>query len=350
MTTGNPYEGREQTKVKHFILREYLERFALIVGTFAKSITYIDCFSGPWNSQSQDLSDSSFAIAIDQLKRAKATLSEKGKDPSLRCMFLEKDPAAFAKLDTFIGQVQDVETRTKNDTLEGSIQDILSFVRDGGRGTFPFIFIDPTGWTGFAMDLIAPLLKLRPGEVLINFMTDYIHRFVEHPDQQTQKGFAELFGTGDFKKQLQGLEDHQDREYALLQAYVANVKATGGYSHCCAATVLYPEVDRSYFHLIYATRDRKGVEVFKDVERRAMNVMEQTRAEAKQRARVKRAANRSSLKLGRCLILGRLIIFAFAIWRRLSKPFLRRLRLARDCSTRTYGTWPSRFRWFGNPT
>src|SRR2546426_12284655 len=90
MIPGNLYEGREQTKVKHFILREYLERFALIVGTFAKSITYIDCFSGPWNLRSQDFRDSSFAIAIDQLKRAKATLSEKGKDLSLRCMFLEK--------------------------------------------------------------------------------------------------------------------------------------------------------------------------------------------------------------------------------------------------------------------
>jgi three-Cys-motif partner protein len=206
MTSENLYEGRDQTKVKHFILREYLERFALIVGSFAKSITYIDCFSGPWNLRSQDFRDSSFAIAIDQLKRAKATLSENGKDLSLRCMFLEKDAEAFARLETFISQVEDVEIRTKNDKLEGSIPDILSFVRDGGRGTFPFIFIDPTGWTGFAMDLIAPLLKLRPGEVLINFMTDYVRRFIDHPDQETRKSFADLFGTGDFKNQLQGLE------------------------------------------------------------------------------------------------------------------------------------------------
>jgi three-Cys-motif partner protein len=290
MNSENLYDGREQTKVKHYILREYLERFALIVGSFAKSITYIDCFSGPWNLRSQQYVDSSFAIAIDQLKRAKATLQEKGKDLALRCMFLEKDPSAFAKLDTYIRQVQGVETRTKNDTLEGSIPDILSFVREGGRGTFPFIFIDPTGWTGFDMALIAPLLKLRPGEVLINFMTDYIRRFIDHPDQETQKTFAALFGTGDFKNQLQGLADHQDREDALLQAYAANVKKTGAYSHSCAATILYPEVDRSYFHLIYATRAPKGVDVFKDVERRAMKVMEQTRAEAKQRARVRKSS------------------------------------------------------------
>jgi three-Cys-motif partner protein len=289
MSAENFYEGREQTKIKHFILREYLERFALIVQSFANSITYIDCFSGPWNLQSQDFQDSSFAIAIDQLKRAKATLAEKGKQLALRCMFLEKDPQAFAKLETFIRQVQGVETKTKNESLERSTPDILTFVRDGGRGTFPFIFIDPTGWTGFAMDLIAPLLRLHPGEVLINFMTDYIRRFVDHPDQQTQQSFADLFGSGEFKDRLQGLDDRQDREDALLQAYAANVKLTGGYSHSCAATVLYPGVDRTFFHLIYATRNRKGVEVFKDVERRAMKLMEQTRAEAKQRARIQKS-------------------------------------------------------------
>ena len=216
-------------------------------------------------------------------------MKEKDKDLKLRCMFLEKEPAAFAKLNAFVSQVQDVETKTKNDKLEGSIPDILNFVREGGHGTFPFIFIDPTGWTGFAMDLIAPLLKLRPGEVLINFMTDYIRRFIDHPDKVTQKRFTDLFGTGDFKNQFQGLQDHQDREEALLRAYTTNVKKTGDYSHCCAATILYPEVDRSYFHLIYATRDRKGVEVFKEVERQAMKVMELTRAEAKERTRVKKS-------------------------------------------------------------
>ncbi len=285
MTQENLYLGREQTEVKHFVLRKYLERFALIVGHFVNSITYVDCFSGPWNVRSQELKDSSFAIAIEELKKAKTTLAEKGKVLKLRCMFMEKDPKAYAKLKVFTDQIQDIEIGTKNGELAGSIQDILRFIKHD-RWTFPFVFIDPTGWTGFEMDLIRPLLTLHPGEVLINFMTDYIRRFVEHPDQQTQKSFADLFGSVAFKVRIQGLENRQDREDALLQAYAENVKKTGGFTHTCAAIVLYPEVDRSYFHLIYATRNRKGVEVFKNVEKQAMEVMEQSRAEAKQRKRV----------------------------------------------------------------
>ena len=64
MSEEGLYVGREQTLVKHFILRKYLERFAHIIFTRWRSITYVDCFAGPWNSKSNNLKDSSFAIAI----------------------------------------------------------------------------------------------------------------------------------------------------------------------------------------------------------------------------------------------------------------------------------------------
>jgi three-Cys-motif partner protein len=64
LSDSDLYAGREQTLVKHFILREYLQRFAIIVGHHCNTITYVDCFSGPWNVRSDDLSDSSFSIAL----------------------------------------------------------------------------------------------------------------------------------------------------------------------------------------------------------------------------------------------------------------------------------------------
>ncbi len=41
------YKGREQTYVKHYILEEYLGRFAHIIGWYWQTIAYVDCFSGP---------------------------------------------------------------------------------------------------------------------------------------------------------------------------------------------------------------------------------------------------------------------------------------------------------------
>lgn len=292
MSESELYRGREQTLVKHFILRKYLERFALIVGSFADSITYIDCFSGPWNVRSNDLKDSSFAIALEELRNARHVLSERGKALKIRCMFLEKASAPYARLEAFAAQVNDAEVKTENQELAGSIDSILSFIKGGGRRTFPFVFIDPTAWTGFEMSLTAPLLKQQPGEVLINFMTDYIRRFIDHPDQQTREQFVALLGSDKVRDELLALADPQDREDALFRAYAERVRQTGGFSHTCVAIVLYPEIDRRYFHLIYATRNRRGVEVFKDAEQRAMEIQDQTRAEAKQRKRVKKTLQR----------------------------------------------------------
>lgn len=292
MSEQDLYEGREQTLVKHFILRKYLERFAHIVGTFKDSITYVDCFSGPWNVRSNDLKDSSFALALEEIRKARKTLEGKGRTLKIRCMFLEKDPAAYTRLHEFAREIRDAEVQTRNEKLVDSIADILQFVRRGGSDTFPFFFIDPTGWTGFEMNLISPLLQCRPGEVLINFMTDHIRRFIDHPQQQTREQFAALFGSADVRDRLQALSDPQEREDALFTTYAETVRKVGDFIYSCAAIVFYPEIDRRYFHLIYATRNRRGVEVFKEVEKGAMEVQVQTRAEAKQRQRVRKTQQR----------------------------------------------------------
>ena len=237
------------------------------------------------------MKDSSFAIALGELRTARQTLSARGRSLKLRCFFLEKDHQAYAQLKEFADQASDAEIETRNCGLEGAIDDIVKFVRAGGRGSFPFVFIDPTGWSGFAMNAIAPLLRLNPSEVLINFMTGHIRRFIDSPNEQTQESFESLFGTGDYKAKLVGLNG-QDREDAAVEFYSENVRKTGDFQYACSAVVLHPEIDRTHFHLIYATRDVKGVEVFKEVEKKAMEVMEQARADAQQRKRVKKTGAR----------------------------------------------------------
>lgn len=107
--------------------------------------------------------------------------------------------------------VHDVEVEIKQAALEDSVSDILAFVAKGPRSAFPFIFFDPTGWTGFPLELIEPLLKLQPSEALCNFMTNHILRFAEKSDPGTRKSFDRLFGPIDYRAQIAGLIG-QDRE------------------------------------------------------------------------------------------------------------------------------------------
>jgi three-Cys-motif partner protein len=288
MSNGELYSGREQTLVKHFILQKYLERFAYIVGSHWDVLTYVDCFSGPWNARSEKFEDSSFAIALKELRNARDALAkQRGRNVQLRGFFLEKNRAAYAKLKEFADSSTDAEIETRNASLEESIRGIADFVRRGGQNAFPFIFIDPTGWTGFEMETIAPLLRLNPGEVLINFMTGHIRRFLESPDEETQESFKRLFGSGAFRAKVQGLAQ-LEREDAAVEEYTRNAKAVGGFNFGCNAIVFHPELDRTHFNLIYLTRNPKGIEVFKEAEKKAMEVQEASRAEAQQRKRVAR--------------------------------------------------------------
>ena len=289
MASDELYIGREQTLVKHYILEHYLERFARIIGSKWNSITYVDCFSGPWKAQSESFQDSSFAIALKELLEAKRQLTATGirqskPDLSIGCFFLEKDRNAYRDLETYAQSVSDAQVVTKNKALEEAIPDILAFVKSRGD-TFTFIFIDPTGWTGFSLGLIRPLLKLNNCEVMINFMTSHIIRFVEHGDPANQAGFNELFGPVDFRSRIAG-KFGQDREDELVNCYRDAVAAAGNFRFACPAIVLHPQIDRTHFHLIYASRNPKGLEVFKDAERKAMQVMEEARANAQANSRL----------------------------------------------------------------
>lgn len=282
------YSGREQTLVKHLILQKYLRRFAHIIGFRWETITYVDCFAGPWNVRSEDLKDSSFSIALDELRKARQT----HQNLKLRCFFLEKEAEPFARLKEFATKVTDAEVIPKNAALEKSVPDIVGFVKQGGANSFPFIFIDPTGWTGFEMDVIAPLLCLNPGEVLINFMTGFIRRFLELPQQARRESFKRLFGTEEFIDRIQGLQG-QDREDAVVAEYRKQVARTGHFNYTAAAMVLHPLFDRTRFHLIYATRNEKGIEVFKETEKKVMEKQEQERAIAQHERREAKTPQRS---------------------------------------------------------
>jgi three-Cys-motif partner protein len=279
------YQGREQTFVKHFMLREYLEKFAYKVGSTFKSITYIDCFSGPWNAHSKDFKDCSFAIALGELRKAREALTQRGNELEIRCFFLEEDREAYSKLKAYADSASDPVTEIvpKNGQFENSIDDILGFIRKK-RNSFPFIFIDPTGWTGFGMLVIEPLLKLDPSEVLINFMTGHAIRFAESEDPKTKESFDELYGDPNFRTRLKGLQK-QDREDEIIRKYMENVKSAGKFKYVLCAMILQPQKDRTHFHLIYATRNTEGVAVFKDAEKKAMKAMEIARADAQQRER-----------------------------------------------------------------
>ncbi len=278
------YVGREQTYVKHFFLERYLERVAYNIYSFQNDFVYVDGFSGPWKSAAETYKDTSFSLALDQLRAVRLGLKDgRGKDVTFRCLFVEKDPGAFAELKTTVAGIDDVRIELINGKFEDHISDAVRFVGQ----SFSLIFIDPTGWTGYPLLKITPLLKLR-GEVLINFMSDYINRFIDDPRPNIAQQFDQLFGGAWFEDWKTLHETGMTREAAAIEVYTERLKKAGNYAHVTSTRIMKPKSDRTYFYLIYATRHWKGIEEFRAIEMKAVNVQERLRNDVKYQAVVTR--------------------------------------------------------------
>jgi three-Cys-motif partner protein len=113
------YEGREAAYVKHFILERYLRKLVYKVGWGGGTINYVDGFSGPWQHSSERLADTSPHIAVQEMTEAGAALREFNRPPlTLRCLFIEKDTAAFTEPRAKVASTPEVEVSTLNGEFE----------------------------------------------------------------------------------------------------------------------------------------------------------------------------------------------------------------------------------------
>ena len=148
----------------------YLQALAFKVLTFS-DLTYVDGFSGPWETATVNFSNSSFMIAIAVLQDAQKHILERtGVRRRIRCFFSESNSEAYAQLEGAVAKFHvpedDFEIKTYESKFEDAVAEIQSFI----GASFPLILIDPTGWKGYPFDKIKPLFARARCEVLINFI------------------------------------------------------------------------------------------------------------------------------------------------------------------------------------
>ncbi len=105
-------------------------------------------------------------------------------------------------------------------TFNGRFEDVVPQITSSlNRETFLFGFLDPIGWKGIALRRIAPLLRHRPGEVLVNVMTNGLVRHAK--SEVVQESVDEFFGDSLWRQEFQEVEVQQgSREAALISLYL----------------------------------------------------------------------------------------------------------------------------------
>lgn len=279
-TEPDTYAGRVQTAAKHFILKRYLQALAFKVLTFA-DITYVDGFSGPWEARTPDFADTSFMIAIQVLKDAQAKILErKGMRRAIRCFFSENDPKAYAQLTAAVDLHRNPGGLFEIETYSGDFVDAVPQIKRTIGRAFPLIFIDPTGWTGYPFDRIRPIFEYGRCEVLINFMYDFVNRFVASEDAATVASLDPILGGPGWRNRL---DKALPLGLAVEKLFRETLKQVGHFEHVVSTKIEKSTADRPHFFLAYGTKSRDGLKAFRQIEYEALKEHARNRANAKEK-------------------------------------------------------------------
>ncbi|MDR3485315.1 MAG: three-Cys-motif partner protein TcmP [Bradyrhizobium sp.] len=276
------YIDREQTQAKHFILRGYLQELAFKVLHFS-DIAYIDGFSGPWESKTDDFSDTSFMIALNVLKDAQRRIEElTGTRRTIKCFFSEKNADAYRQMTTAVAAFHQPGDKFEIKTYRGEFVDAVGEIRQFIGNAFPLLFIDPTGWTEYPLDRIAPLFAFPKCEVLVNFMYGHISRFLTHPDPKIIASLDPILGGPGWQDRL---DPAMARGPAVEKLFRENLKAAGKFDYVVSTRIDKGTEERPHFFLVYGTKDRAGLIAFRNTEHKALREHAKNRSAAMTRKR-----------------------------------------------------------------
>jgi len=281
----DPYAGREQTKAKHYILRHYLQELAFKVLRFS-DIAYVDGFSGPWESKTGDFADSSFMIAISVLCDAQRLVGEQtGKRRRIRCFFSESNRTAFDQLAAAVAPFHRPEELFEIKTFPGRFEDAVGDIESFVGNSFPLIFIDPTGWTGYPFEKIKRLFARAKCEVLINFMYEFVNRFSNSDDEEIVASLDPILGGPGWREKL---DMSLPRGLAVEKLFRETLKSVCGFDFVVSTKIDKSTAERPHFFIAYGTKRREGLKAFRETEFAALRTHEKNRANARQRKREER--------------------------------------------------------------
>jgi three-Cys-motif partner protein len=249
------YEG--QTRFKHLILRDYFEAWVQILGTSHKKLVYIDGFCGPGTYYDKgQAADGSPIIAIKIADRHR-------RRTEVYCIFTDTNEEFCRELDA---KLKGLTPTTQYAIHAGDFDTLMNEVLDNVEALAPtFVFVDPCGWSGYPMKTIERILSRSRTEVLINFMYNAINQWIAASGAAVS--FATLFGFDQaalsaFLAEIDSLSPIE-REKTIRDRYIAELRHRARYVF--PFKLKFPGKDRTFYYLVHATNNFKGLDVMKSV-------------------------------------------------------------------------------------
>ncbi len=265
MEIPSEYEGREQTFLKHRVLRDYLVAWGHKLSSMSRSgavrLWYVDCSAERSHERDADMADSSIGVGLAALEEAAAVWHEHGYAIRTGALFVEPDEEPFERLREFlVARSGTVATRAFHGEFESYVDKIKRRI---GRDP-ALLFVDPTGWRGAAMRLIAPLLGFNR-DVMVNVMFNHVGRFADDPRAFLRAQMMDFFGFTESE-----VPPHLDEE-ALIELYRARLKQRCGLRFAADLAIPHPTIEKTWFRLVVGGRSPAVLDLFRAVEQQVVH-------------------------------------------------------------------------------
>lgn len=253
------------TKAKHEMLSRYLGGWYPILSTWNGRIVFLDGFAG--RGRYTDGSEGSPLIALRRL--LDHAFFPQMKHREFIYYFIEANRINAEQLSNALDELKreycpwpgNVKIHVVNQPFDVTASSMIDTLREQKKSLAPtFAFIDPFGYSGLPMDLIADLLDYPRTEVFINFMVGHVQRFIEREKQE--RVMRELFGK-DVAEILRDYDQASDRVDHLRQVYESQLQERAKFTYVQSFAMINKTGNISYY-LVHGTRHIKGVKLMKN--------------------------------------------------------------------------------------
>ncbi|MGZ3100141.1 three-Cys-motif partner protein TcmP [Streptomyces sp. H72] len=251
------------TKAKHDLLKHYLGGWFPVLSSYNGRILFLDGFAGPGRYQSGE--PGSPLIALE-------TLLNHSHFSNMKCEFLfffcEAKRDRYESLTEQVAGFKEanqpwpenVKVQLIHSEFSETATSLIEYLRTQKKRLAPtFAFVDPFGFSGLPMQLLADLLSFASCELFVNYMVDHVNRFATAGN--VDHHLDDLFGTSEYKNV--GATAGQSRQQFLHDLYERQLSEVCKFRFVQSFAMINKTGHIAYY-LFHGTRDVKGVELMKD--------------------------------------------------------------------------------------
>ncbi len=252
-----PYE--EQTQMKHKVVTDYFKIWATKLGQHHIAY-FFDCFGGC----GAYLEKETIHYGSPFLAAKVATDLKESLDRKTEIIVTEREKENYEnllKVKDDISKELTVVPRIGNMSFEDYMQLDWTIRTYKNPNSPVFFFIDPFGYSLNFSD-IKDIMRYQRNEMVINFMYDYISRFINTDDNpKLEETYDQFFGCGEWRdaRNLSG----DEREKKLVDIYKRQLKKSAKFVF--PYKLSFPDRDRTYYYLFHATNNIGGCSIMKSV-------------------------------------------------------------------------------------